>query len=49
MWAYYILEYNILIKTTENVVDRGRYFELSYVFATSEICEHLYVSYSQSL
>jgi len=29
--------------------ERGRHFELSYVFATSEVHVHSYVSYSQSL
>jgi len=29
--------------------DRGRHFELSYVFATSEVRVHSYVSYFQSL
>jgi len=37
------------IKTTENDDDRGRYFELSYIFATSEVCVHSHVDNSQSL
>jgi len=35
----------ISINTTENNDDRGCLFELSYVFAMSEICVHSYVSH----
>jgi len=37
----------ISIKTTENDDDRGHHFELSFVFAMSEVHVHSYVSYSQ--
>jgi len=34
---------SISIKTTKNDDDRRRHFELSYVFAMSEVRLHLYV------
>ena len=39
----------IMIKTTETMTIADVNFELSYVFTTTEVSVHLYVSYFQSL
>jgi len=36
-----------LINTTENNDNRGRHFELSYVFVILEVCVHWYMSQNQ--
>jgi len=43
IWTYNMFMTSISIKTTKNDDDRRRHFELSYVFAMSEVRLHLYV------
>ena len=45
IWTYYMFKHNHFNQNN----DRGRHFELSYVFAMSKVHVHSYVSYSQSL